>query len=121
MRRSPANLVLAIFLWSYPAPVFLVTTELDLPPCCRSHGKHHGCTCCMARRNSDGPGFHANSPRCPCRLLGSVIHGSVSAEVRNLFSIQPPSADFLAPTEAASDVFRDRIRTRDAALLSLPL
>lgn len=115
MRRSPANLVLAILLWSYLAPVFLVTTELDLPACCRSHGKHHCCSCCMARHDDGTPGFHANSPRCPCRLLGSVSHGSFFAEVRKFSSIQPPPAGFLAPIEAASGMFRDRIRNSGRA------
>ena len=122
MRRSPANLVLAILLWSYLAPVFLVTTELDLPACCRSHGKHHGCTCCMGRHNADDtPGFHANSPQCPCRLLGSVSHGSFFTEVRKFSSIQPPTRRFSAPIEAASSVFRDRIRNSGRAPPSLPL
>jgi hypothetical protein len=122
MRRAPANLVLTILLWSYLAPVFLVTTELDLPACCRSHGKHHGCTCCMGRHDADGAsGFHANSPQCPCRLLGSVIHRAVAAEVRKVFSIQPPSSDLLAPTEAASNVFRDRIRNSGRGPPILPL
>ncbi len=121
MRRSPANLVLAILLWSYLAPVFLVATELDLPPCCRSHGKHHGCTCCMSRRGSDGPGFHDNSPRCPCRLLGSVIHCITAAEVKKRFSIHPPSADFLVPFDAASNVFQDRIRLSGRGPPGLPL
>src|ERR1700692_2605672 len=116
MRQTPANLVLTILLWSYLAPVFLVATELDLPVCCRSHGKHHGCTCCMAHRGDDGAsgflthGFHSNDPRCPCRLLGSVIHGTTAAEVKR-YSILPPSEDSLVPIEAASHVFHDRIRS----------
>ena len=122
MRRSLANLVLAILLWSYLAPVFLVTTELDLPTCCRSHGKHHGCTCCMGRHDADDtPEFHSNSPQCPCRLLGSIIHGSVAAEVRKFSFIQPGSADFLTPIEAAPNVFRDRIRNSGRGPPSLPL
>ncbi len=121
MRRSLANLVLVILLWGYITPVVLVTTEFDLPPCCRSHGKHHGCTCCMARRNSAGPGFHDNSPRCPCHLLVSVIHSANAAEVEKRFSSQPPSVDFTAPIAAASAVFHDRIRTSGRDPPSLPL
>jgi hypothetical protein len=121
MRRSPANLVLTILLWSYLAPVFLVTTELDLPACCRSHGKHH-CTCCMARHDANGaPGLGTNSPRCPCHLLGSVIHASIAADVKKFFSIQPPSAEFFVPAEAASNVFRDRIHNSGRGPPSLPL
>jgi hypothetical protein len=121
MRRSLANLVLAVLLWSYITPVVLATTELDLPPCCRSHGKHHGCTCCMARRNSAGPGFHDNSPRCPCRLPGAVVHAVNAAAVKKRISIQPPSADFLAPTEASSAVVHHRIGPSGRSPPSLPL
>jgi hypothetical protein len=122
MRRSPANLVLTILLWSYLAPIFLVTTKLDLPACCRSHGKHHGCSCCMGRHDSDGTtGVRANCPQCACRLLGSVIQGPVAAEMRRWFSIQPPCAGFPAPIEAVSNIFRDRIRNSERGPPSLPL
>jgi hypothetical protein len=111
MRRALANLVLMVILWGYVAPAVLGATELDLPSCCRSHGKHHGCTCCMSRSAGDAaPGFHQNSPQCPYRLQGSVLYGSCVAEVKKFFSMVLPARDIFLHSEAAFALSASRIR-----------
>ncbi len=111
MRRTPANLVLMILLWSYLAPLLLVATELDLPACCRGRGGKHHCTCCMGRPGGDAaPGFHGQSPQCPCRLLGPAINGTEVAQVKKFFSIELPAAPLLAQAEPLSRPSSRRIR-----------
>lgn len=111
MRRSLANLVLMVVLWGYVAPVVLGATELDLPACCRSHGKHHCSMGCMGRQIGDAaPGFHENSPQCPYRLQGSVLYGSSVAEAKKFFSMALPDGDFVHHAEAASGISVSRIR-----------
>ncbi len=122
MRRSLANLVLMVILWGYVAPAVLGATELDLPLCCRSHGKHHGCTCCMGRQTDDAtPGFHSNSPQCPYRLQGSVLYRSCAAEAKKFFTMALPDGDFFAHTEAALGVSVSRIRKSGRGPPRLPL
>jgi hypothetical protein len=111
MRRSLANLVLMVILWGYVAPAVLGATELDLPVCCRSHGKHHGCTCCMGRSNGNaGPGFHQHSPQCPYRLQGSVLYASFVAETKKFFSMALPAEDHFVHAKAAAALSASLIR-----------
>jgi hypothetical protein len=110
MRRISANLVLLFWLWSYVAPVVLVTTEMDLPACCRSHGKHH-CSCCMAKSSGDAaPALRTNSPQCPCHLSPPVVNGSAATEAQTQYSQQLPSAKYVAQSEF--DASASLIRTR---------
>jgi hypothetical protein len=111
MQRSFAHLVLLVVFWSYAAPAVLAATELDLPPCCRSNGRHHRCMCCAMRSAGDASaGFRANSPQCPCRLQGIVITGSIAAVARGVFSLELPPASSLAPAAAISRVSAVRFR-----------
>jgi hypothetical protein len=111
MRRALANLVLMVILWGYLAPAVLGATELDLPVCCRSHGKHHCAMGCIGRSAGDSaPGFHRNSHPCPYRLQGSVLYGSCVAEVKKFFSMALPVRDLLRHAEAASGLSACRTR-----------
>ncbi len=111
MKGSLAKLVLMVILWSYLAPAVLAATELDLPVCCRSHGKHHGCTCSMGRSvRSTTPGFHPNSPQCPYRLQGCVLYGSWLAVAKKFFATALPDEDFLVHAGSVSAFSVTRIR-----------
>lgn len=76
MRRAIALLLLLIFSSMLMAPLFASDPESNLPPCCRSHGKHH----CMMQRmqRPDGrPGFTAVREKCPCFPAGTVASHSL--------------------------------------------
>jgi hypothetical protein len=71
MRRAIALLLMLVFSSMLMAPLFAANPEANLPPCCRSHGKHH----CMMQRmqRPDGrPGFTAVREKCPCFPSGTV-------------------------------------------------
>lgn len=101
MRRLLANIVLLVTLWGYAAPAVLGATEADLPACCRGDGKHHCSMASMAQSGSNAPGFGANSPQCPYRLLGSVLKTPEAAAARKLFSVDLPASDLLSQRDAA--------------------
>ena len=71
MRRAIALLLMLVFSSLLMAPLFASDPEANLPPCCRSHGKHH----CMMRRmqRPDGrSGIAALREKCPCFPAGTV-------------------------------------------------
>jgi hypothetical protein len=75
MRRAIALLLMLMFSSLLMAPLFASDPEANLPPCCRSHGRHH----CMMQRmqRPDGrPGFTAMREKCPCFPSGTVASHS---------------------------------------------
>jgi hypothetical protein len=110
-RRLLADLVLLVILWGYVAPAALGATEADLPACCRGNGKHHCAMASMANRGGGtAPVFRANSPQCPYRLLGSVLHRSAMGEARKLFSLVLSAKDFFPQIDSNFYVSGDQIR-----------
>jgi hypothetical protein len=111
-----------VILWGYVAPAVLGATELDLPVCCRSHGKHHCAMGCMGRSAGDtAPGVHDNSHQCPYRVQGSVLYGSCAAEAKKFFSMALPVGDFFVHAETASGFSVSRIRKSGRGPPALPL
>jgi len=65
MRRAIALFLMLIFSSMLMAPLFASDPEVNLPPCCRRHGKHH----CMMQGMQDsdgGRGLAAVREKCPC-------------------------------------------------------
>lgn len=111
MRRGLANLLLLVLLWSCAAPAALAITEADLPPCCRSHGAHHcAMMAMMAPAADDSPGYRANTPQCPYRMLGQTVSVSAAAIAERSL------ANVLLPRSPANRV-EDAGRTFTIALL----
>jgi len=113
MRRFPANLILAVLLWSYTAPGFFAVTELDRPACCRHQGPNHqchcGCACSQSPASKQSPGYRKGTPHCQCLLLGCILHGVVGAEPVRYGSSTPPAAQSRTFDEAAIHLCRDDI------------
>ena len=99
--RFAAHLVLLVTLWGYVAPAALGPSEADLPACCRGKGMHHCSMAAMARSDDGAPGFRANSPQCPYRLLGSVLNRCSVAAARESFSLEPPASDLFSHRDSA--------------------
>jgi hypothetical protein len=96
-----ANLLLLVLLWSCAAPAALAVTQADLPPCCRHHGAHH-CSMMAAATAKDGsPGYHANAPRCPYRLLGQVVSSAAATVTARTCAAAPARRQLDAPIESA--------------------
>jgi len=78
MRRAIAFLLMFVLSSMLMAPLFAADPETNLPPCCRTHGKHH---CMMQRMQNlqrpDGrPRFAAAHETCPCFPAGTVASHS---------------------------------------------
>ncbi len=93
MRRSLATLVLLVLFWGFLAPAVLQASETDLPACCRGNGMHHCSMPGMSHGDPGTPGFRANAPQCPYRLLGRVLSAAGVAVANRTFALEPPSAD----------------------------
>jgi hypothetical protein len=115
--RFLANLVLLVTLWGYVAPALPGSSEADLPACCRGNGRHHCAIARMSRSDDGAPGFRANSPQCPYRLLGSVLSRWNVAAAEASFSLDSPAAELLAQHETAIRYYvrRNENRPQDVA------
>lgn len=97
MRRAIASLLLTILSVLLIAPFLVLDPQVDLPPCCRTHGRHH---CMMTVEMRGVPdGLTRLSERCPWRPKcgGAAISRSYIPELehRFLFRVVDPAT----PTE----------------------
>jgi hypothetical protein len=101
MRRILAIALLIAFGFPLVAPVFAATAdpEASLPPCCRSHGKHHCAMMHMMLLEAlSHPSFQA--PPCPFypsaptapRLVPAAIAAAAPASVEFHRGPAPPAA-----------------------------
>jgi len=77
MRRALSIALLTIFTWMLIVPFLGPDAEANLPPCCRSNGKHH-CACAMARQPGENAGFAKVTEKCPCHPAGVCAVHSVT-------------------------------------------
>jgi hypothetical protein len=106
MRRILAIALLIAFGFPLVAPAFAATAdpEASLPPCCRSHGKHHCAMMHTMLAAASGPAFSA--PPCPFypntltapRLASGLLAAapSLSVEIR-----RDPAPPATSPRRAA--------------------
>jgi hypothetical protein len=68
MRRTIAISLLMILSFGLMAPLLYPDSESALPPCCRTHGKHHCMMRMMQRLRGHQGAIGSVSDQCPCPL-----------------------------------------------------
>jgi hypothetical protein len=104
MRRAIALLLMLVFSSMLIAPLFAADPEAGLPPCCRSHGKHHCMMQRMQKPQPDGrPAFAAVREKCPCFPAGTVTShsGQFALSAGSSFGAASIAKHFIpSPTDA---------------------